>query len=451
MQQQHQYNDSEIAAVRGIRSRNGKVEAIVDHKALERPKSKTFATEREARLWKLTYIAELDGLGAKAEVIVQSKAMAGGVDTHMRRPMSLPAMLEEYQRQASLKQHGRDVLALLLNLARLKPDEPPRPLPLAVEIEAINLKWVRNWINSMKVGNDRIRPDSIKKKVQGLRAALDWYYVEYWGMAEMDMPANPVRSYTTMVKNYATYDQRDANRLKNNVRDRRLNDGEEQAIEELITGVRKRKCNRPLVARKLPSGAVVAPADYLMLFRLLINTGLRLREAYRLRMSDLELQKETLYVRKSKMTDEDTKEAGDRSLPLVPQLAQWLREYCLQRGLRQGSEAIVFPWWDGTDATLKRTTERLSKSMIAIFEDAGCRNLTAHDLRHEGVSRWCELRHVDGAPVYSDKRTLMIFTGHTEESTFARYVKLMTEHITPRKLAEQRARFLGGPIKLAAA
>lgn len=396
---------------------------MVTHRSLPATgKSRLFSDEREARAWKLRTLAELGTLQTQSGQI----AVGAHAATHVDRPLTVHGMLQAYLKAATLKPTTREYVGTLLNTKGTD-----------ISIAEMTYRWAVQWVASMKEGADRVRPGTIKSRVQTLRNALDWYFREYWLMAGMTaLPANPLQQ---LPKNYSAYHRDDPERIVNTQRDRRLREGEEGAILAVIDGSAKRRCNRPLKARKLKNGKVEAPVDLVMLVRLLLNSALRLREAYRLRASDVNLAKETIQVRKSKLTDEDTRVSGERTLPMTAQLSDWLRAYFVAKGLRADSEEIVFPWWTGeTDfADLRLVTSSLSQRLKAIFVDAGCTNLTTHDLRHEATSRFCEMRYPDGTRMYT-KDELMTFTGHTEEATFERYKKLFTEDITPRALLAKR-------------
>lgn len=458
-----QHTEEQIAAVRGIvvRPKTNKYEAVVTISANGKKTQKSAyfdlndAGLRAARLWKLDYLSGLAAANAVAKSAVVAPRVVQEIDLHMRRPTTLVALLRDYLAHAKgLKNHARVVAETLLNEA-LGPAVawrgairgsalPTRSVALDVRIDDITVKWLTDWVQSYKEGDNRLRPGSIKVKVQCLRTVIDWLHLQYWELADIAAPVNPVERFTKLTKAWAHYGEADELRVVNTTRNRRLELtdelDEELAITEVILGLRKRSCNRPFKSRLLVNGNVQTPEDCLMFFRLLANTGLRLREAYSLRMSDIRLKDETIFVRKSKTTDEDAKVSGQRNVPMTIELAGWLKTYILAKGLRQGTDEIVFPWWTGqsTKAQLRDITSKVSTTFSAIFRDAGCMNLTIHDLRHEAISRFCEMRHTDGTPIYPEKRTIMSFSGHTEEATFERYVKLMTKDITPRKLIEQR-------------
>lgn len=161
------------------------------------------------------------------------------------------------------------------------------------------------------------------------------------------------------------------------------------------------------------------------LFFLLVNTGLRLREAYTLRVQDVRLGMRTVHVRRSKT-------GVERDVPLVPAVHALLQRrveavWCL------GPKAAIFPWWsEGANAKeLRRVTLLLSGAMRHAFAYAGCRDLTTHDLRHEATCRWILMRDERGNWMFRSEEVMRI-TGHKDPRVFMRYVSLRGSDLAER-------------------
>lgn len=427
-----EFTEEQISAVKGIpaRPKLNKYEAtICVNGKVQKPAYFPMTEEglRAARIWKLTYLAEFNA--AKAQPAPVLPRVTEGISLHMRRPTMLPAILKDYLARAHVKEGWLPTLNRHINDPRLN-----------IPLEQLTPKSIIKYVEQEQAKS--LKPDSIKRKMQALRSAIDWHYSEYWLLAEMEMPTNPISLVADVRRGYFRYRPDDENFQENVTRSRRLLPGEEQTILSVLDGTRKRKCCRPLKPRTLENGNVVTPACLIMFFRLLINTGLRLAEAYTLRACDVDLQRKVIDVRKSKTTDLDKGRSGKRSVVMTDQLAAWMREYVMQRGLGQGSEKPVFPWWVGetTVPELKRITCSLSSTFAAVFRDADCVDLRVHDLRHEGITRFCEMRYPNGDRMYN-RDEVMSFSGHKSEAAFERYRNLFTEDLTPAALLGRRERF----------
>jgi integrase len=416
------YTAEQLAAVRGVYARpNGKFEAVVSHKSL--PKngvSKLFDNEAEARTWKLNELARLSAMAPSTLVPVLPKH-------HTNRPRRLTVILRAFRDNAD---NLSRTMKLMLDTVRSEP-------AMDVDYDAVTVAWARKVITGYKTGERPLMPQTIGKKITAVRLALDWYHRTYWGEVGLPLPVNPLEQ---LGPKFAQYEYDDPNRRENTSRTARVTPEMEAAITDVITGKVKRKCNRP----------VSRPADTLMLWRLLRATGLRLREAYSLRMRQLDLKRGIIRVERSKKSHLG-KEVGARTLPIpTRELYLQLQDYTVGRA--EGSAELIFPFlrdprvpenpffewapgkhWMTIDAYkthLDKVTNSLSQMFAAIHADAGCPDLTTHDLRHEGVSRWCEMKTPAGSRRYT-KQEVMTFTGHTTEASFARYLHYFVEDMVP--------------------
>ncbi len=283
-------------------------------------------------------------------------------------------------------------------------------------VEALSTTWVDDWVRSLK--KERLSPGTIRKKAESLARAVDW-----WGRKEYPLggaPSNPLRTLKIGYSSYTPADLKPGETAVVNVsRDRRLHDGEYELLERVIQGDKREGKER--------AWGKADRLDMLMLFRVIVHTGLRLREAYSLRVSDVRFPLRTIHVRTSK-TD------AARDIPMTRLLEGWLKAYIATRG-KLGKEGLIFPFWSGDEnegQTVRRdVTISLSKRFAKLFDYAGCANLVEHDLRHEATCRWMEMKDAEGRWKFRSEEVRRI-TGHKSESMFFRYLSLRGSDLADR-------------------
>lgn len=265
-----------------------------------------------------------------------------------------------------------------------------------VTMNEITTGWADGWVRRLK--QDRLAPGTIRKKVESLARALDWWFRQEH--QDGRAPANPLRS---LPKGYSAYSQGEVKKGQtvpvDVKRDRRLNPGEYEKVEAQLS----------------------SDPDLLMLFRLIVHTGLRLREAYRLTRDDVKFQLRTIHVARSKT-------GAKRDVPMLRQLEQWLKDY-----LATHERELVFPWWSGVDDEdiLKAITISLSKRFKTVFIKAGCTDLREHDLRHEATCRWMLMRDKEGRFLFRTEEVMKI-TGHQSMEMIQRYLSLRGSDLADR-------------------
>lgn len=187
------------------------------------------------------------------------------------------------------------------------------------------------------------------------------------------MPINPLKMLQTR---FATYTAADAEALRANgeepredgARDRRLEDGEEARIWAILGGEKPAGKQRALTLEHGP--------HLVLLFDIALETGMCLSELYTLDRGQIDIQKRTIFL-------DRTKNGDKRQVALSSVVIQILGPFL-------GGEARVFPWWDGAAGSRPKTTSRLSVQFGRIFRSAGCVDLTFRDLRHEATCRLYE-------------------------------------------------------------
>lgn len=167
--------------------------------------------------------------------------------------------------------------------------------------------------------------------------------------------------------------------------------------------------------------ALVVDPAFQLLFELIVDTGLRLFEAYRLRVDSIDLAQNIINVEGSKGHRGHIK---PRVVPIKPVLRGPLREWCA------GRVGLVFAFWDGSPEERVRTSNRLSNRFAAMFAYADVTDFTEHDLRHEATCRWFELRNATGW-VFSEIEVCRIM-GWSDTRMALRYASLRGSDLSAR-------------------
>jgi len=149
--------------------------------------------------------------------------------------------------------------------------------------------------------------------------------------------------------------------------------------------------------------AIIARPQLEVLFTLISNTGMRLQEAYLLRVSDLDFKNFVAHVQGSKgcMVSSST---------ATPSFAKWCVSHCKAHikanHLENDDYLFREGWWDGDCMSLhkperkiarKKTSSYLSGLFRALYKAADVQGLTEHDLRHEATIRYIEMEQNDKA------------------------------------------------------
>lgn len=297
----------------------------------------------------------------------------------------------------------------------------------AVKLADANYAWLSAYVQRLKVQNN-LAPNSIRHRVQALGRAID----EYLRHHPKVVMQNPVR---LLPKGYSTYtdvDQRlvaaAGKEAKEDVeRDRRLHPGEEQRIVEALAGKQREDRERGLL---LPGGNAL-----LTMFLVIVYSGLRLREAYTLRRSQVDLEGKVLRVQSTKQW---RGKVVFRDVPMRAEVHRALTAYLSTRAMLPA--AYLFPFMEEEpDMTLKKVTQRLSDRFKSAFEYAACHDLREHDLRHEATCRWLELRDSTGNWMFRLEEINRIM-GWSANSTMAqRYASFRGSELASRMWATAAA------------
>ena len=373
-----------------IQPRAGKYQLRVVHKLLAKPFFFTFPNYDDAQAYGVQLEALLDRGIVPVELLETEKR---GDNPFLSK------LIADYLASADVAPSDRATLDLV---SRTKGN---------ARLMSINAAWADLWVSSLKVESN-LAPSTIRKRVESLARVID----AYW-RAQHKVVANPLRM---MPRGYANASEREAAALrqagddvKRDVsRERRLTAEEYRAVKWALAGTKRDDRERAL------------PHDpaFDLLFELIVNTGLRLSEAYRLRVDQIDHVRWTLNVEGSKGNRGAIK---PRVVPLVKELRAPLAQWCQDRVGR------VFAFWDGTPDDRPKCSARLSSRFATLFDYAGVPDFTEHDLRHEATCRWVVLRNQAGHWVFSETEICKIM-GWKRFEMMLRYASLRGEDLSAR-------------------
>jgi integrase len=379
-----------------VQARGSRYQLRVKHELLAKPFFFTFDTEVEAR----NYGEQLDTLLMRGVVPAEllTAAPRGAND-----PLVIE-VIRAYTKGAPITDSDDALLGMML--AELT----------GLRVSGLTYQWGDAYVRRLKIDRN-LAPGTIRKRVGALGRVIDWHLRRATPHGQMP-PANALR---LLPKGYSTYSRADASLLApeqqvklDQARDVRLAPDAEQRILAALRGEKRPDRER----------ALAADAAFLMLFQLILDTGLRLREAYRLRADQVDLAKGIIRVEGSKGHRGVIK---PRTVPIKPALAPLLKAWC------KGRIGLLFPFWSGDASALelRRATARLSVRFGTLFDYAGVPDFTEHDLRHEATCRWVELRSPRGGWVFSDIEICRIM-GWTDTNMMLRYASLRGEDLAAR-------------------
>lgn len=220
-----------------------------------------------------------------------------------------------------------------------------------IRIDNVNYIWAETWISSMKTLNRA--PSTIRHHVGALARCFDW--VERRGDTMLDK--NPLRQ---LPKRYAS-GHRDEH-----VRDQRLDPEHETEVLRILDGGKPNNHQRPFQLNHRNALRLI--------FLMGLESGMRMREMFTLDVKQIDRQRRTIFLEK-------TKNGSKRQVPISTRLLGELNQY-----LDGHASTRLFPW-EGPD---KKVTTLLSQQFARIFAAAGIPDFTFHGLRHEATCRFYE-------------------------------------------------------------
>lgn len=352
---------------------------------LDKPIYLTFDDEAQGD----AYAKKLDALLARGIVPTEYRETSRMVTIqHLVREYTRdahPSAKDEQQLTATVKTKGDTVLA------------------------SINAAWVDNWVNELK-RERKLAPGTINAKVGALARCTDWGIRK----GHLVMPDHPFR---TLPEGYAQYTKLDAALAgvtrEDIERDRRLEPGEWEKIIAVIDGGVLARKQRPLVLEH--------KAALRLLALMAVESAMRLREMYTLTIDQVDLERRTFFLEKTKNGDK-------RQVPMSKLCHAEVKAYMETRDAAACNFAdALLPWWDGTHdrRALGKLSDYLSKLFAGIFKQAECEDLKLHDLRHEATSRLFERTTMS-------ETQIMKVTGHKSQRMLMRYANLRGSDLADR-------------------
>lgn len=376
-----------------VQARGLKHQLRVTHRLLPRPFFHTFEDPVEAR----NYGEQLHALLQQGVVPAELLAKAARVDDPL-----LIEVVRAYEKAAPITDSDTALLGQMM-------DELA-----CVRVGAMSYAWVDAYVRRLKARH--LAPGTIRKRVGVLGRVLDWRI-----RATTLQGATPLANVMRLLPaGYSAYTRKEADALqlasvpvpRDVERDRRLAPGEEARIHAALAGQKRDDRERALA---------VDPA-FALLFSLIINTGLRLREAYTLRVDQVDMQRGLIHVEGTKGHRGQVK---PRTVPMTPALQAELWPHL------RGRVGLLFPYWDGSRDGMKKATAKLSARFAVLFDYARVADLTEHDLRHEATCRWVTMRAKRGGWAFSDIEVCRIM-GWTSTRMMLRYASLRGEDLAAR-------------------
>ena len=301
-----------------------------------------------------------------------------------------------------------------------------------VKLLEANYKWLLGYVQSLKVKNN-LSPQSIKHRVQALGRSID----EYLRNHPQVTIQNPVK---LLPKGYSTYTDLDkklveaeGGEVKTNVmRDRRLLPGEEEKIVQVLSGYQRTDRSRGL---ELRGGDAL-----LTLFKLIVNTGLRLREAYTLKRSQIDMDRKVI---RAQCTKQWRGKITFRDVPMRPEVHKALTAYLANRPVLPGAWLFPFMEEEGVESMTK-VSQRLSFRFRIAFEYMEIEGLHEHDLRHEATCRWLELRDTKGNYLFRLEELNKIMGWAPGSVMSQRYASFRAEDLAAKLWAVEEEREAAG-------
>ena len=375
----------------------GKFELCIRHKLLAKRVYLTF-DERVAA----------EQYGAQCDALLQGGVVPAGLVVDVAKPAErLSIMLLAWMNSGAPAKSDLEVLKLLVHEVG------------ALRLDQVTYNWALVWIKDYKLVAN-YAPGTIRKRVAALSRCLDDYMRRHPDV----VASNPLRLLPRGTASYSALDAAQAVAVNKQPRvdmqrDRRLMPGEIERIMAALQGVKRADRERPLTGTDLPF--------FKLLFELIYYTGARLREAYRLRVEQIDLRRRSLQVHSSKQWHGRLKH---RDIPMRPELHALLTAHLKAAEYAPG--ALLFPFWDGTESGLDAATSRLSARFRGLFQYAMCVGLTEHDLRHEVTCQWYELKGADGHWLFREKEIDTIMGWAPGSTMAARYASFRAEGLAER-------------------
>ncbi|MDP3088829.1 MAG: site-specific integrase [Methylotenera sp.] len=311
------------------RIRNGKFYYTVTNKILPNGRVYlTFETEDEGD----TYTKKLEALLNAGKIPIEFSTKKNAIVT-------IADAIDQYIDAVDVPDSDQSLLAIL------RKRDGPRL------ISRLDYDWADNFVLGMK--QSMLSPSTIRHHVGALARCFDW--IKRRG--DTLLVTNPLRE---LPKRYASGHKEEVER------DRRLSINEEVETKRIILGGKPSNKQRGFEFER--------PQEFMMLFIIAIESGMRLSEIYTLEKSQIDFKADTIFLDKTKNGDK-------RQVPMTSVLHKALTDYIESLD----TEALF-----SVEGSRKQISARLSQTFGRIFEAAECGDFTFHGLRHEATCRFYE-------------------------------------------------------------
>ena len=373
-----------------IQQRSGKFQLRVKHALLPRPFFFTFQTEPEAEAYRDQLLAVLARGLVPAEMLAKPR---GASDP------TLASVIGDYQRETSVTDSDNELLGVVKGEV------------MGVRVSGVTFTWTEDYVRDLKSEKKHLAPGTIRKRVGSLARVLDWHFKRVTAPGEAPR-ANPLRM---LARGYSVYSKTDAISVKpkfDEKRNRRFGPGEAERVAKALAGVKRP--DRERVFTKDP--------EFPIFYSVLLATGMRSFEVYRLRVESIDFAKNIIRVDGSKGHRGAEK---PRHVVIRPELRAPLREFCKGR-----ASGLVFGYWDGQADTRQKVAGRLTQRFLSLFAYAEVPDFSEYDLRHEAACRWFALRN-DRGWVFSELEICRMM-GWASFDLAIRYASLRAEDLSAR-------------------
>jgi len=267
-------------------------------------------------------------------------------------------------------------------------------------LSEMTLQWAERLVASYKTEKVFMAPSTIRKRIGALTRAMDWFQ-------RHAKVAHPVTFGKALGRGYSHY----ANGEKIDVaRERFYAPGEEQLVIDFFSGAKK------FSAYDTERLADLRNEVFERFYTCIRHTGMRLKEAYTLRVGQIDFEKNLLLVNGSKGHYGAVK---PRHVPMKPIVRTALTEAI--EGKKPND--LVFHYWDGIPENLPSASAYLSQAFTRMFKAAGVDEMREHDLRHVATIDWVSAKSKKTGTWLFQESELLQMMGWSNRAMLDRYIK----------------------------
>lgn len=376
---------------------------IIDKRLPKGKHFRSFASSTDADHYEKEVLASLNR-GVVPAFILEEDSPVNAGQSYVKSGMLSDLVAAYREHNASISATDRDLCQILTHYIN------------KTKIQDVTYPWLESFAKFLRV-DENLAPNSIRGRVGCLGRAWRWYHAAN----EIDAPDpwEKLPEGYSIVTSKKEIEQilESGGEIKDGApRNRRLAPGEYEAIIDVLDGKKVQDdVKQPLIANP----------EMRALFILITNTGMRLREAYRLRVSSLV---ESDGVERSLAIVQTTKghrgKVPTREVPILKIVKRELNPWIEQLG--EGADLLFPGIWDGSNVEedLRKTSNSIARKFKNVFKQAGANDLNEHDLRHEATCRWFTLKDPDSGGWFYNQYEIMDFMGWTSPNMISRYLSL---------------------------